>query len=273
MKTTNITAVTPSNRTIVAWSDGEKLHFVNMMTKVKATHNAAYVAENMANAARSRAKAKGLKAAYCTPEALEAVKGMDPDQAIKALWTEGWALSAERATKAKAEPANVAITPRSTAAASVTIEVTTQFAQLPAGKVVGWAAKLVFGEHTKIVSGLMTEGATSGKAAIIALTEAIKALKKPCNVTVNYDRSDRQLATIGYSMANGYNTRTGKQSACAAQMMSLRPHWDKHTFAVSEVGSTAELRETAKAEIAKVVPVVASAPIVDTDDDEIEMTL
>lgn len=267
------TTATPSNRTIVVWNDGNTLHFVDMMTKVQAGPNAAFVAENMANQARLRAKAKGYKAAYCTAEALEAVKTMaTPNMAIEALWSRGWQLSAERAGTAKANTGNVAIA-KPSATASVTIEVATQFANLDNRKVVGYAAKMAYGEHNKVISGLMTDGATNGKAAIVAITEAVQALKKPCAITIVYDHADRQMATLGATMANGYKTKTGKASACVSQMMALRPYWDKHTFTAKEIGSTSELREVAKSEIAKLLPVVTAAPIADTDDDEIELEL
>lgn len=267
--------IVASGRTIVVWTNGEKLFAHNMINDIPKDLNAPFVAENLANQARLRAKQNGFKAAYCTATDFEMVRNMHPLAAIQALWNAGWALSASRAsTKAEAVHATKAeATNKPAPAFAVTVEIATQFAKLGDRNVVGWAAKLSLGDHTKVISGLMTDGATNGKAAIIALTEAVKAMKKSCSVTVIYDSKDRQLATLEYAMAHGFTTKAGKPSACMTQMAELQPYWAQHAFTAKETTSTEDLRDVARNEIAKAVVV---SPVVDPDngdEDEIEMML
>lgn len=267
--------IVASGRTFVVWTNGEKLFAHNMLKDVPQDDNAQFVAENWADQARIRAKKHGFKAAYCTEADFESVRNMHPIAAIQALWSAGWALSASRAAM-KAETTNATkaeVTNKPAPAFAVTVEVATQFAKLRDRNVVGWAAKLSLGDHTKVISGLMTDGATNGKAAIVALTEAVKAMKKPCAVTIIYDSKDRQMATLEYAMAHGFTTKAGKPSACMTQMAELQPYWAQHTFSAKETTSTEDLRDVARNEIAKAVVV---SPVVDPDngdEDEIEMML
>ena len=50
----------------------------------------------------------------------------------------------------------------------------------------GWAAILISGSHEKEISGF-SERTTNNRMELTAVIEALKALKKPCEVTVNSD--------------------------------------------------------------------------------------
>ena len=50
----------------------------------------------------------------------------------------------------------------------------------------GWAAVLLYGEHTKEMSGFMP-GTTNNRMEIMAAIEGLSALKQPCDVTICSD--------------------------------------------------------------------------------------
>lgn len=94
----------------------------------------------------------------------------------------------------------------------------------------GWGAVLRAGEHTRTLSGQGTQ--TSANALLIeAATEALKALKQPCTVTVY---SDAKYLISGASrwvagwQARGWQTRAGKpvanRAAWEALLQAARPH-------------------------------------------------
>lgn len=74
----------------------------------------------------------------------------------------------------------------------------------------GYAAVLRFGEHVKEISGY-EEMTTNNRMELKALLEAIKLLKKPCDVTA---RTDSNYICNGIACAkersqNGWRTKTG----------------------------------------------------------------
>jgi ribonuclease HI len=94
----------------------------------------------------------------------------------------------------------------------------------------GWAAVMRTGEHAKSLSG--SEPSTTANAMLIrGATEALKALTKPCQVTLysdaNYLIKGASLWVKGWQ-ARGWQTREGKpvenRAAWEALLEAARPH-------------------------------------------------
>lgn len=86
----------------------------------------------------------------------------------------------------------------------------------------GYAAIIRFGEHVKTVTG-NAERTTNNKMELMAVIEGVKALKKPCKVTI---RTDSQYICNGIACAkerseNGWRTKTGAKCANAELWQEL----------------------------------------------------
>lgn len=78
----------------------------------------------------------------------------------------------------------------------------------------GYAAILRFGEHEKVITGYEPD-TTNNKMELMALIEATKALKMPCNILV---RTDSKYVYTGIQnakewQANGWKTKSGAKCA------------------------------------------------------------
>ena len=78
----------------------------------------------------------------------------------------------------------------------------------------GYGAVLRFGEHSKEISGFDPQ-TTNNRMELTAVIEAVKLLKKPCNVII---RTDSMFVCNGIANAkerslNGWRTKTGARCA------------------------------------------------------------
>lgn len=55
------------------------------------------------------------------------------------------------------------------------------------GKPSGWAAVLIWGQHIKEVSGPLRKAHSSNKAELMAVSNALKEIEKPCEITIHSD--------------------------------------------------------------------------------------
>lgn len=77
----------------------------------------------------------------------------------------------------------------------------------------GWAAILIYGEHTKTISG-REKDTTNNKMELQAVISGLNALNQPCNVTVytdsQYISNAINLGWLNHWKSGGWHTASGK---------------------------------------------------------------